>query len=410
MTDSRPLRILQICGRVPVPPLDGGRIAMWNLARGLHRGGAHVDIFALNTSRHEVDATTLLNLELPIATANIDTTLRPLAALRNLFSSESYHVSRFRSAHVASALERQLDREYDVIQVESIYLAEYLPLMRRLSKAKVVLRALNLDYEVWQRVAAQTSGLKKRYLQIQTSRLRRYEIAALNRFDAIVPITERDAQSMKAAGCTRPMHIAPFGVFADEYRPHTTPQQPTVFHIGSLDWSPNQDAVRWLLSEIWPRVVARKPEARLVLAGSAPPQSIVRLANARGVELLQNVPDAHRFIDEHRVMVVPVRAGGGMRVKIIEGMALAKSIVTTSIGAEGIEGTPGEHLLVADDAAAFSDAVVSLLQNRERAAALGAQARQLVETKYDAATIAASLLEFYRRPVAADEHRQPQPR
>src|SRR6476646_7444096 len=131
MTDSRPLRILQVCGRVPVPPLDGGRIAMWNLARGLHRGGAHVEVFALNTSRHEVDPMTLQNLELPIATAKIDTALRPFAALRNLLSNESYHVSRFRSAHVASELERQLGRDFDVVQVESIYLAEYLPLMRR---------------------------------------------------------------------------------------------------------------------------------------------------------------------------------------------------------------------------------------------------------------------------------------
>lgn len=394
------MRILQFCGRVPYPPTDGGRIAMANIARGLVAAGAHVDVLALNTSRHHVTSSEIRNFVLPIEAVEVNTDLRPVGALKNLFTGESYHVARFRSAAAAQRLDELLRAtRYDVVQLESIYLAEYLPAIRRSSDAIVVLRALNLDHEIWERVRDQTpAGLRRLYLGLQASRLRRYEMSHLDKFDAIVPITRRDAEAIDRAGCSRPAHVAPFGVFLEEYSPGSAARDRSVFHIGSLDWAPNQDAVRWLIEQIWPRVRKSVPDARLVVGGSAPPAWLHRAAALRGVELSSNIADAKKFMTEHSVMVVPVRSGGGMRVKIIEGMALAKNIVSTSLGIEGIAAIDGRHLRIADDADSFATAIVELLTKTDD---LGANARRLVEERYDARRIAASLLDFYGSIVRA---------
>jgi glycosyltransferase involved in cell wall biosynthesis len=165
--------------------------------------------------------------------------------------------------------------------------------------------------------------------------------------------------------------------------------------IGSLDFLPNQDAVKWILDELWPRVLSEIPHARLTIAGSAPPAWLSEKARARNVELRGNVADAAEFTRSNAVVIAPLFAGGGMRIKVLEAMALGKAVVATTIGAGGIDVEHERDILIADDAKTFAEAVVRLLRDRERAARIGAAAREKVARRYDSDTLARGLLRFY---------------
>ncbi|HWW60792.1 MAG TPA: glycosyltransferase family 4 protein, partial [Thermoanaerobaculia bacterium] len=189
-------------------------------------------------------------------------------------------------------------------------------------------------------------------------------------------------------GTTKPMHVIPCGVelppIADE------PEPGTVGFIGSLDFRPNQQAVEWILDELWPRVVARAPEARLTIAGSAPPAWL-----RRRVEIASDVDDAAAFMRRMSVIIAPLFAGGGMRIKVLDAMALAKPIVATPLGAGGIDVHPGRDILIAEDAGEFGEAVVRLLRDPAAATRIGNEARAMVAERYDSARLARELLTFY---------------
>jgi glycosyltransferase involved in cell wall biosynthesis len=165
--------------------------------------------------------------------------------------------------------------------------------------------------------------------------------------------------------------------------------------IGSLDFRPNQDAVTWILDELWPRVLARMPEARLAIAGSNPPDWLRQRAAERGIELQGDVPDATAFVRRLSVVLAPLRAGGGMRIKVLEAMALGKPVVATRLGAGGIDVRNDHDILLADDSDAFAEAVARLLREPETAARVGAAARASVAARYESDALARGLLAFY---------------
>jgi glycosyltransferase involved in cell wall biosynthesis len=380
------MRILILTPRLPWPPIDGGRIAMARLAEGLVRAGADVEILSLNPRKHRVAAVA------PIRTQVIDIdTSRILAPA--FTRGIPFLVARFVSDEFRAALVTTLRRfAPDVVQIESPFLLPYADIVRSESNARVVLRSLNVEFRIWEGLArTERNPLRRIALQRIASSLRRYEIRQLAAIDAIVPISTDDANDFHALGASKPMHVVACGVTVSEST--STPIPNSVGFIGSLDFIPNQQAVEWIVDDLWPRVVERVPEARLSIAGSSAPEWLRR--RMTNIDFRGAVDDASAFMTTMSVMIAPLFAGGGMRIKVLEAMALAKPVVATTLGAGGLDVEPGRDIHIADDAPSFADAIALLLRDENVATRVGEAARETVRSRYDNDVLASELLTFY---------------
>jgi glycosyltransferase involved in cell wall biosynthesis len=186
------------------------------------------------------------------------------------------------------------------------------------------------------------------------------------------------------------------GINSSELPPdHHLLEFPTVFHIGALDWMPNQEGLQWFFDKVWDKILGKHPEVKFYLAGRNAPDHYSALA-FRNVVFMGEVDDAYEFMRSKAVMVVPILSGSGMRIKIIEGMALGKAIVTTTIGTEGIETSHGKDIFIADEPAAFADAVCKLIEDKSFCLEIGKNARNFVTSQYDNHAISGSLVTFYQ--------------
>jgi len=392
------MKVLQICNKPPYPPVDGGTMAMNSVTQGLLCEGCEVKVLAVETDKHPADMAKMpveYRERTRFEAEYVDLGIKPLEAAVAMLCGESYHVRRYRSEAFAKRLHGILEQEeFDVIHMESPFLTPYLPLIRSLSKAKVVLRAHNVENIIWKRVAESTPhGLKRWYLKHLSLTLRAYELEHINDYDGVVCITRNDAEYFKQNGCRRPVTAIPFGVEPEDC-PGVTVEPASLFHIGAMDWMPNRESIEWLLDEVWPVVHREVPQAHLYLAGRKMPARWMHAA-MDGVSVVGEVPDAGYFIAGKQINVVPLRSGSGIRVKIIEAMAAGKAVVTTSVGAQGIEYTDGENLLIADTPEQFARQIKRLVEDQDYCAKVGEAAARLVAEQYDVKKLTGRLLRFY---------------
>ncbi|MBD2720980.1 glycosyltransferase family 4 protein [Hymenobacter armeniacus] len=402
------MHILQLCPRVPFPPHDGGAIAMYDVAAGLVRAGHRVTLLAINTPKHRqpADALARLGPNLRLVLVDVDTNISASKALKNfLFSRQPYNVERFISPAVGERLLEILRTEkVDIVQMEGTFVAWYAELLGRQHRADfrvppLVLRAHNVEYTIWQMLAGrETNPLKRVFLGTIARRLEKFERRYLRQFDAVAAITEDDAQRLRALHCPEPVVFIPAGVDLSRVRPDSSvqPKPRTLFMIGSLDWLPNQEGVEWLLREVWPTFHAEFPDVELHLAGRNAP---AHLLNRKGENVIMHgfVESAPAFMQQYELMLVPLLSGGGMRVKIVEGMALGKAILSTTLGAEGIVAHNDENLLVRDGAAAWLDALRAWYRGEIDVRGIGAAAARTATNVYDNGRVVQRFIDLYER-------------
>ena len=392
------MKVLQLCIKPPYPTVDGGTMAMNSITQGLLREGCEVKVLAMESDKHPADRAKMGEEYLRqtgFESQYVDLSVKPLAAAVSMLCGESYHVKRFRSEAFAARLRAILEQEtFDVVHLESLFMTPYVPLIRSLSDAKVVLRSHNVEHVIWQRVAASTPrGFKRWYLKHLALALRAYELEHVNDYDGVVCITKGDADYFRQHGCRRPLTSIPFGVEPDDAA-NVDVEPASLFHIGAMDWMPNRESIEWLLDEVWPVVHREVPQAHLYLAGRKMPQKWMDTP-MDGVTVVGEVPDAGYFIAGKQINVVPLLSGSGIRVKIIEAMAAGKAVVTTTVGAQGIDYTEGENLLVADTPAQFAAQIKRLVDDQEYCHSVGEAAARLVAEHYDVKRLTAQLLQFY---------------
>lgn len=396
------LKILQIANKAPFPPTDGGAIAVYNMAKGLLQNGAELHLVAINTTKHfkpdkEVPAEFKRETHYLTVPKNTNTTL--FGAFLNLFSSKSYFASRFCFREMEEALVKKLkETNFDIVQLEGLFVGCYIDLIRKHSKARIILRAHNVETTIWQRhIANEKSFIKKAYLGLQCRRLEAFEKAVLEKVDAVVSITDIDKKMFQQLVPGKPVYTCITGVNAEYYgKPgdrHLKPK--TVFYFASMDWLPNQEAVEWFLDNCWNKIFKEIKDCKLVIAGKNMPQRFIRL-NLPNVQVIPNVSNSKDFYNQHDILVVPLLSGSGLRIKIIEGMAYGKAIVSTRIGAEGIDVTDKKNIFLADSPSDFSAAVIDLLRNDDKRHALETEARKFAEEHFDNKKVAAGLVDFYR--------------
>ncbi len=400
------MKLLILCNKSPYPPKEGGPIAMNAIIEGLCQAGHKVKVLAINSNKYSIDVRDIpesYRQKTNIETVYIDLSIKPLDAFFNLFTGKSYHIERFISKDFENKLIEILQQtDFDIVQFEMLHMSPYIDLIRKHSKAKVVLRSHNIEHLIWERVARISwNPLKKIYLQHLAKTLKNFELGMLNQYDGIATITKKDAETIEDLGCRIPMTDISFGIDLSGFKenPGIEAEFPSLFHLGTMNWMPNKDGIRWFLSEVWPLVNQAFPKLKFYVAGSNMPEWITntRLAN---VVVKGEVDDAFDFMHSKAIEIVPLFSGSGIRIKIIEGMAAGKAIVSTSIGAEGINVQSGKNIIIANTPKTFLQAIKKLVADKKLCQTLGENARKLIEKDHDNHKLIGHLENFYRKILA----------
>lgn len=395
------MNVFIICNKSPYPAKEGGPIAMNSIITGLLDAGHTVKVLAINTNKYKVRPDEIpqeFHDRTGIEMAYIDLSIKPLAAFSNLFTNKSYHVQRFISAGFEEKLVNILkENTFDIIQFETLYIAPYIDTIKKHSKAKIVLRAHNIEHLIWERIEKQTKNpLKKFYLKHLARTLKKYELESLAKFDGIATITRKDKSFFEKHTDTPLIDIS-FGIDLKRIPPVKTEFEfPSLFHIGAMNWIPNIEGIKWFLDTAWPIIHKQHPDLKFYLAGREMPDWLTH-TNLPNIVVLGEVDDAFHFIGSKGVMIVPLLSGSGIRIKIIEGMASGKAIIATQIGAEGINYTNEENIMIADTPEDFANAVTKCIKSLDFTKSLGNNAHHLIEQDHDNNKIIQRLTTFYHK-------------
>lgn len=395
------MKILQICNKMPFPPKDGGAIATLAFTTGAKQAGHEVTLLAMNTVKHPVSEDKIKLFEqqtrIKVFAVPVDNSIKLIQAFINLFSKKSYNIVRFASKKFENKLVSILKNEkFDLVQFDGLHITFYLETVRQYSDAKIVYRSHNVEYKIWEHISNNSSGLKKWYLNILTKRLFRFEINQLNKFDAVVPITENDASLIRQLGCKIPIKVCPAGINIENYQPDFSILEfPSLFHLGGLDWMPNQEGIIWFLKNVWNKIHKTFPQLKFYIAGRNMPLWMQKL-QFQNVIMIGEVEDSKKFMNSKAIMIVPLLSGSGMRIKIIEGMALGKTIISTTIGAEGILYEHEKNIFIANEPDEFVNAVRKCVDNKYFAEKIGFNGIKLVKEYYDNKKIVSELVNYYK--------------
>ncbi|MCY7409087.1 MAG: glycosyltransferase family 4 protein [Chitinophagales bacterium] len=395
------MKILQVCKKFPYPLRDGEVIAIHQLTRGFYEAGHKVTVAAINTKKHffPPDEMPVENQELAdFYSVLLDTDINWWDALKSMFSGDAYNIQRFVSPDFEKLLSSILrENEFDIVQLEGLYLLPYLLVIRKFSQAKIVLRAHNIEHLIWERNSTTARpGAKKWYLQTLAARMKEFEIYNLNSCDALVAITNVDAAKFVEMGCKLPLHTSPVGVNINGGVESNLPvEKQSVFFIGSMDWLPNREGVEWFLDIVFPKVLSAFPAVKFFMAGRNFPDNFPERPFPN-LEIVGEVENSKAFIRSKSIMIVPLFSGSGMRVKIIEAMAEGKPVVSTAIGAEGLNATDGVNILIADTADAFARQIKRLLKDDGELNRIGQNGKTFVAENFDNKKIVDDLIEFYK--------------
>ena len=374
---------------------------MNSIVKGLLEAGHEVKILAVNSPKYNVSMDDIpedYRQQTGIELINVDLRVRPLKAFGNLFSKKSYHVERFISKDFTNRLVEVLKSDiYDVVQLETLFMVPYVETIRKYTKATIVLRAHNVEHLIWERIAKGTRFfLKRAYIKHLAKTLRNYELNAISQVDGIAAITRKDAAFFRKY-CATPTIDMPFGVYPEEFTPnYEINEKPAFYHIGSMNWMPNEEGIRWFIDDCMEAVVEKTPDFVFHLAGRHMPEWLRELENPH-VDVIGEVPDAKEFLANHDVAIVPLLSGSGIRIKIIESMAMGKAVITTQIGAEGILYDEDVNVIIAENKAKMAEAIRRINENPELAVEIGKAARHLVEEVYDNRKLIERLLMFYQQ-------------
>lgn len=390
---SRPPRILWL-KTGPLHPLDtGGKLRTYHMLRELAKTHliTYLSLCPSNTEDEAMAAAaeySQAQIWIPWASATRGSFRFLLELAGNLFSPLPYVIQKYRSAAMARALrEADTSGQFDLVVCDFLTPAVNLfPGANTHTRLPSLLFEHNVESQIWQRLAANASDpIRRVYFRQQWRRLWRFEGQAAARFDAVVGVSDEDcAQLKKEFGLTNVLGSVPTGVDATFFESVGKPRQAgTIAFVGSMDYMPNQDAVAWFVRDILPPIERQIPRATFTVIGRNPPQRIRELAAQNpAVRVTGTVPDVRPYLAEAECAVVPLRVGGGTRIKIYEAMAAGIPVVSTRIGAEGLQVTHNENILLADSPEEFARQTIELLRQPSLRERLAASARKMVAEQF----------------------------
>jgi len=389
------VRILWIKTELLHPVNKGGRIRTYQMLRAL-KAQHHITYVALHDGPTDDPALTQANeyantvVRIPHVQPTRSEPKYWTDLVQSLVSSLPFAVWRYKSDELTSWLTKYAKPDsYDVVIVDFLAPAAGVPDSLPLP---VVLFEHNVETEIWRRHAeTATRFLTRRLFRLQERRMRAFENAWCRRSDLVVAVSDADAMALETNfGAVKPVAV-PTGVDTDYFVPQgNTPREAALFvFVGSMDWLPNEEGVQWFCEAVWPEVRRKIPRARFRIVGRSPSPAVRALADdATGVEVTGSVPDVRPHLEAASAMLVPLRIGGGTRLKIFEAMGMECPVISTTIGAEGLPVTNGTHLLIADDVAGTVAACEDIVSNPARASSIAGNAARFVRQHHSWAGVA----------------------
>jgi sugar transferase (PEP-CTERM/EpsH1 system associated) len=378
-------------------PLDkGGKLRTWHVMRHLAKrhGITYVsfeDAWQTDADRAGMREVCERLVTVPRSDAAKGTWRFYADASRYLLDRVPYAVAKYRSPSYRRTVEELVARErFDAVVCD--FLPPVVNMPDRLPCPTIIFTH-NVEAEIWRRhVEHATNAASRLLLAQQWRRMLRFEADALSRFDLVLTVSEADGKTLERLypdALHAPLHVVQTGVETDYFAPASaTPDRARLVFTGSMDWLPNEDGMAYFCREILPRIRQSEPDATLSIIGRSPTPAVKKLAEIPGVEVTGRVEDVRPHIARGSVYIVPLRIGGGTRLKIFEAMSMAKAVVSTTVGAEGLPVTPGRDLAIADDPARFARAVVHLIRDEASRRDMEASARRLVVERYDWSAVA----------------------
>lgn len=358
------MKILQISPQIPYPPVDGGKKGIFYMTKNLAILGHEIDFIALTTRLPKYDLSELKNYcNLHIIENDKSTNFKD--AIVSLFSKVPYTFSRFHNKNVLKKIFSILDSDkIDLIHIDGTHCGYYGTMIKSRYDIPIVLRAHNYESLILKRFYKNSSNpLLKFFGFIEYTKAKYYEPNLYKIFDTVLPITQNDENFIKQSCPAINTVVIPAGVALDELSNYNIQEElNSILWVGALDWLPNVDSFWWFYKSIFPIIIDKNPKIKLYIVGSNPPNNILLLKHPN-IQVLGFVDNITNIMSKVQVCVVPLRVGGGMRVKILEMLAFGKSVVTTSVGCEGINVMNGVHLSIADDETSFADKVIELINN-----------------------------------------------
>lgn len=394
------MKILSLCHKSPYPPKEGGSLAMNMIIEGLVEKGHEVKVFALQTNKYD------FRKEIPedyisktqFESAYINLSLNPLLAFRCLLRNKSFHIERFKTKEIKDKLIRILKiQSFDIIHFESIFLLPYLDLVKELSKAKIVVRTHNVEHDIWNQLSLESKNpLKRFYLSHLSKTLKNYELEMLNKADLLASISAQDIITFKSLGIKTPIFEIPFGINPIRYQAvESVHKKITLFFIGALNWIPNIEGLKWFLENVWMEIHKKFPKLEFVIAGRKTPNWLFQ-TKFPNVNVIGEVEDAQKFMNQHDIMIVPLLSGSGIRIKIIEAMAFEKVVITTTKGAQGINYTKDHNLLIANSPQDFVKEITKCIHEPNFTKLIKKNAAILIKNEYNSSQIINNLIKCYK--------------
>jgi glycosyltransferase involved in cell wall biosynthesis len=373
------MRILYLTNKPIFPIVDGGCKAMHQFLKCLIQCDYTVEHICLSTHKHAFDLEnypkSILD-KISTSSFEVDTRIKLLPALKSFFNRKSFVVSRFDNSAFHSTLEVLFSKEeFTHVILESLFTTPYIDAIRKYTDAKIIVRTHNVEHKIWKQLALNTNNpFKKFYFNRLSADLKKYEIEILKKADFIAAITEEDLSAFEELGIKTPKTVIPIAIDLSEN--HVDYSVSNLFFIGSMNWKPNIEAVDWLVNEILPAVKIVYPKIELHLAGSYMEKQFPT-SGIKGIINHGFVSDSHKFMQNNGLLISPIRSGSGVRVKLLEAMALGVPVVTTKIGAVGIQHNNCVYL--AETTAEFVSQIIELIKFQEKRMALGGKARKFIE-------------------------------
>lgn len=357
------MKFLVLTKKFPYPPIDGESLLVSAFNSVLKSRGHELDILSYNTIKHFFDLADMpgnLNPYSNIWLVYLDNRVKVKDAFINLFSTKPFHITRFINKEFEEKLTEILQKNYyDFIIAESLYLHPYFDVIRKFSSAKIIMRAHNVEYEIWERLIKTSKNLLvKPYIAYLNRKLKKYELTHISDSDLLCTLTKRDLNKFITGGFRHNSLIVPAGIEGENYKPAEIKNDPIlkISFIGSLDWLPNSEGIQWFIEKCWNKSLYSDNTLELHIAGRNTPQWMFKYQN-KNLKIYGEVPDSKEFLNSCPIMIVPLLAGSGMRLKILEALALGRIVITTSIGLEGIEAQDGKEVLIADNPEEFIEKI-----------------------------------------------------
>ncbi len=397
------MNLLFLAPRLPLPPDTGAKIRTWNILKQLaKRFKVTLVCFSFEKNDNEL-VVRLENIGIQVKLVSAPQPMIFEKIILVLFNSIPYSIAKYSSSKMAQALSLlDVTNEYDAVHIDHLHMVHYRGIFH---DVPAVLDEHNVEYRILERCAdVEKSILKRKVFREQAQKMKRFEAHAAKNFSACLTVSQDDRVTLsKITNGTVPVHVAPNGVDTELFQ--TTDQRletkdqsdESLVFTGSMDWFPNDDAVIYFCNEILPLIWQRNKNIKFYVVGKGPSAKIVQMGKEDSRIIVTGlVDDVRPYMERAQVYVVPLRIGGGTRLKILEAMSMEKAVVSTTLGAEGIDYRKNFNIAIADTPQEFADRVIHLMNHPQEAKQLGVEGRKLVCGKYDWNIIGEKLAEVYK--------------